>query len=156
MIYLFDTGSFSKLKHFYPSVFKSVWIGLDTLVTEGLLLSTKEVWNELEGGDPHKPLQDWLKARKNLFTTPTQAELSFVGRIFAVDHFQTLIGEKQRLRGMPVADPFVIAAAAIRGGTVVSEEQFKPNAAKIPNVCRHFSIGCVSLEEFMAKEGWQF
>ena len=30
MIYVFDTSSLSKLKHFFPGVFKSVWAGLDT------------------------------------------------------------------------------------------------------------------------------
>jgi hypothetical protein len=35
-------------------------------------------------------------------------------------------------------------------------EEFKPNGAKIPNICDHFGIGCLSLEEFMEREGWQF
>jgi len=30
------------------------------------------------------------------------------------------------------------------------------NGAKIPNICRHFSIPCLSLEGFMEEEGWQF
>lgn len=37
MIYVFDTSSLSKLKHFFPGVFKSVWLGLDTLVKSGEL-----------------------------------------------------------------------------------------------------------------------
>ena len=35
MIYVFDTSSLSKLKHFFPGVFKSVWTGLDSLVLSG-------------------------------------------------------------------------------------------------------------------------
>ena len=31
MIYVFDTSSFSPLKHFYPDVFVSMWSGLDDL-----------------------------------------------------------------------------------------------------------------------------
>jgi hypothetical protein len=35
-------------------------------------------------------------------------------------------------------------------------EQLKPNAAKIPNICDHFSVPCFDLEEFMEAEGWEF
>ena len=54
------------------------------------------------------------------------------------------------------ADPFVIARAAITRSTVVTMEQFKDNAAKIPNICRHFNVRCITLEEFMQAEGWTF
>jgi len=156
MIYVFDTSSLSKLKHFYPGVFKSVWIGLDALVMDGELISTKEVWHEIERGNPEQYINEWLKTRKQIFTTPSTAELRFVAEIFQIKHFQALIGEQQRLKGTPVADPFVIACARINDGTVVTEEQLKPNAAKIPNVCAHFNVPCVDLEGFMRQQGWTF
>lgn len=155
-MYVFDSGPFSKLKHYYPSVFKSVWSGLDSLISSGELISTKEVWTELENGDPNKYVHAWLKVRKGIFTVPTAAELAVVTQILAIPHFQSLIGERQRLRGTPVADPFVVAASSIRQATVVTEELFKPNAAKIPNVCTHFVIRCLTLEEFMAEQQWAF
>src|SRR5467141_2643406 len=33
--------------------------------------------------------------------------------------------------------------------------EFHP-ASKIPNICKHFNVPCMTLEEFMAAEGWQF
>lgn len=156
MIYIFDTSSLSKLKHFYPDIFKSIWVGLDHLVQNGELISTREVWNELKRGNPHKSVNEWLKQRKSLFTMPSSDELQFVAEIFKVAHFQALIGEQQRLKGTPVADPFVIACAKINQGKVVTEEQLKPNAAKIPNVCRHFKIPCINLEDFMQLQNWEF
>ncbi|PPD34119.1 MAG: hypothetical protein CTY18_08870 [Methylomonas sp.] len=156
MIYVFDTSSLSKLKHFYPGVFKSVWNGLDELVKQKQLISTKEVWNEMERGNPDQYTNEWLKERKEIFTIPSAAELRFVAEIFKISHFQALIGEQQRLKGTPVADPFVIACAKINQGTVVTEEQFKPNAAKIPNVCQHFKIPCIDLEKFMQQQSWSF
>ena len=140
MIYVFDTRSLSKLKHFFPGVFKSVWTGLDALVQSGELISTREVGNEIERGDVDPYTNQWLKDRKQIFTTPTADELRFVAQIFQVPHFQSLIGEKQRLMGTPVADPFIIACAKIRKGAVVTEERLKPHAAKIPNVCQHASV----------------
>jgi len=51
-----------------------------------------------------------------------------------------LVTETQRLKGQPVADPFVIASAKVRGGAVVTEELKREHAAKIPNVCQHFDV----------------
>lgn len=156
MIYVFDTSSLSRLKHFYPAVFKTIWTGLDNLVQSGSLISTREVLNEIERGEADPHVNQWLKARKEIFTTPTADEMRFVASIFQVAHFRSLIGEKQRLAGTPVADPFVIACAKIRQGTVVTEERLKPNAAKIPNVCDHFGVPYLNLEQFMQEQGWSF
>lgn len=156
MIYVFDTSSIRSLQHFYPSVFKTIWDGLDGLVQQQNLISTREVWNELERQNVSADVFAWAKKNKQIFTTPNAAELQFVAQIFQTKHFQSLIGEQQRLKGTPVADPFVIACAKINGGTVVTEEQLKPNAAKIPNVCAHFNVPCIDLEKFMQQQGWTF
>lgn len=165
MIYVFDTSSLRSLQHFYPRVFKSIWDGLDNLVAQHSLISTREVFNELEMQAVSEDVLKWAKDHKPLFTTPTGPELQFVAEIFKIKHFQSLIGAQQRLKGTPVADPFVIACARINQGTVVTEEGWqrggeplalKPNAAKIPNVCAHFKIPCIDLEEFMHQQGWTF
>jgi len=157
MIYVFDNSSLSNLKHFYPEIFKSVWTGLGELVDVKQLISTKEVWREMQNGNPSGHVNEWLKQRSRIFTTPTNDELQFVAGIFRVPHFQSLIGEKQRLKGTPVADPFVIACAAVReNGVVVTDESRKPNAAKIPNVCDHFGISCINLRQFMQQQNWTF
>jgi len=156
MIYVFDTSSLSEFKHFYPAVFKSIWTELDGLVQQKKLISTREVWNEIQRGNPDQHTNEWLKTRKEIFTTPSKDELKFVTTIFKVPHFQGLIGQKQRLKGDPVADPFVIACAKIKGGTVVTEEQLKPNAARIPNVCQHFKVPYVDLKGFMQQQGWSY
>ena len=156
MIYVFDTSSLRSLQHFYPSVFKSIWDGLDVLIQQKNLISTREVWNEIERQNVSADVLSWAKQNKQIFTTPSAAELQFVAQIFQIKHFQSLIGEQQRLKGTPVADPFVIACAKIKGGTVVTEEQLKPQAAKIPNVCAHFNVPCIDLEKFMQQQAWAF
>jgi hypothetical protein len=60
------------------------------------------------------------------------------------------------LKGGRNADGFVIARAAVEGRMVVTLEQSRPNAAKIPNICQQFKVPCFSLEEFMEAEGWEF
>jgi hypothetical protein len=156
MIYVFDTSSIRSLQHFYPSVFKTIWDGLDNLIEQQNLTSTREVWNEIERQNVSTDVLAWAKQKKQIFITPAAAELQFVAQILQIKHFQSLIGEQQRLKGTPVADPFVISCAKIKGGTVVTEEQLKPNAAKIPNVCAHFNVPCTDLEGFMQQQGWHF
>lgn len=97
-----------------------------------------------------------MDRNRGIFSAPSAQELEQVAAIFAVPHFRQLIGETQRLRGWPVADPFVVARGIVLEVCVVTEEIRKPNAAKIPNVCDHFSVECICLEEMMAREGWRF
>lgn len=156
MIYVYDTSSFRALQHFYPKIFKTIWQNLDEMVSSGELISTKEVFTELNNQNVSQEILDWAKLNKSIFQTPQPNELSFVAQIFQVSHFQALISKQAALRGTPVADPFVIACAKIHNAVVVTEEQFKPNAAKIPNVCQHFGINCINLAKFMEEQNWTF
>ncbi|HGO6127318.1 TPA: PIN domain-containing protein [Burkholderia cepacia] len=165
MIYVFDTSSIRSLQHFYPRVFRSIWDGIERLVGQRRLISTREVLNEIERQAVSADVLAWVKVNRSLFTTPSAEELRFVAAILRIKHFQALIGQQQRLKGTPVADPFVIACAKICDGTVVTEEGWqhmqggltaKPHAAKIPNVCAHFGIRCIDLEEFMHQQDWRF
>lgn len=157
MIYVFDTNAFSQLFHsFYRSRFPSLWAHFDELVDDGLITSTREVYREIED-DRVKSLRDWAKDNHELFPTPTADEALFVSKIFSVRHFQQIVEQKKLLKGGKNADPFVIARAAVlEEGAVVTMENEPPNGAKIPNICRRFSIPCMSLETFMEHEDWKF
>lgn len=156
MIYVFDTTSFSVSHNFFPARFPSFWRDLGDLVSQGKVVSVREVLNELERWEIKSHLQEWANANKAIFMSPTREETLFVSEIFSVPHFQQLLSRKQMLTGAPLADPFVIASAKIRKGCVATEEEEKPNAAKIPNVCKHFKVECTNLEGFMEREGWRF
>jgi Domain of unknown function (DUF4411) len=98
------------------------------LVGNDDIVSTREVLREIEDGAV-EGLRDW--AAQNI--------------------------ERQKLlKGGRNADPFIIAKAAVTQCTVVTMEQFRPNAVKIPNICGHFGIPCMTLENFMESEGWEF
>jgi hypothetical protein len=156
MSYVFDTSPFSTLfKNYYRRTFRSLWERFDELVKYGSIVSTREVLRELEDG-PVESATLWAQQHVTLFATPTATEGSFVARIYSVTHFQQNIEQRKILRGGRNADPFVIAKAAIERRTVVTVEEFKPNAVKVPNICRYFGVECLSLEDFMEAEGWEF
>lgn len=156
MIYVLDASVFRPLGHYYPKQFPSLWAGLEKLIDAESLVSTREVKREL-ANLVHVPfLLDWIKNHKTLFATPDNDQLKIVAEILKVPHFQSLIKQKNIWQGAPAADPFVIAAAKALAGTVVSEEKFKPHAAKIPNVCKHLEVPCINLEGLMDAQGWSF
>ncbi len=156
-IYVFDSSPLIDLfRHYYRTRSPSLWTAFDAMVTQDRITSTREVFNELNArGDD---LAAWCaENRQQVFITPSVQELDFVREIFEVRHFQSMIRRKARLQGSLVADPFVIArATCLENGCVVTTEKYSPNAAKIPNVCEHFGVDCINLEEFMEREQWRF
>ena len=155
MIYVLDTNSFRELERYYPDVFTTFWQLFQAEIDGGMIISVREVWRELEAS-PDTFVIDWAKKNSEIFKLPTAAESAFVAEIFAVPHFGQLISARAQTTGLPVADPFLIAAAKILGGTVVTQERLKPNTAKIPNVCEHFKIPCTTLEGFLKSKRWSF
>ena len=155
MIYIFDSSTLIDLfRHFYLGRFPTLWQDFDILVSNKSIVSVSEVAKELQ--QKHDRLSEWVKNHRKIFLKPTSDELEFVKEIFNIPHFQKLIKKRELLEGKPVADPFVIAKAKALGAFVVTQEDDKKNAAKIPNVCRHFGIPCLNLEGFMEKENWEF
>jgi len=156
MTYVFDNSPLSALfKNYYRGVFRSLWDGFDGLVAEGKFLPTREVRREIDDSGITL-LIDWAELHKAIFATPTAAEGAFVAKIYAVAHFHQNIETKKLLKGDKNADPFVIARAAVTESTVVTMEQLKSNAARIPNICEHFGLKWLSLEKFMEAEDWIF
>jgi hypothetical protein len=154
--YVFDTNAFSQLFHsYYRNRFPTLWEQFDELIESGEITSTREVYREIEG-DRVATLRDWAAVQRDLFLAPNAAEAGFVGQIFAVPHFLQIIERKKLLMGGLNADPFIIARAHAIGATVVTLEGEPANGAKIPNICRHFGIQCMSLEGFMEAEDWTF
>lgn len=156
MTYVFDTSAFSQLfKSFYRKTFPTLWEQYDQLVADGRITSTREALREIE--DRNIPgLPEWCSNHQDIFPAPTAAEGAFVAKIFQVTHFQQVIERKKLLKGGKNADPFLVARAGVIGGTIITMEEAKPNSAKLPNICEHFGVSCLTLEGFMEAEGWSF
>ncbi|MFN4281435.1 MAG: PIN domain-containing protein [Alphaproteobacteria bacterium] len=155
-MYVFDTAPLSTLfKNYYRNRFPTLWERFDALIDEGHIVSTREVLREVRDGAVES-LRLWAVDKQELFFTPTAAEAAFIAGIYGVAHFQQNIEQKKLLKGGRNADPFVIAKAATEGRAVVTMELFKQNGVKIPNICGHFGVPCLTLEAFMEQEGWAF
>ncbi len=157
MIYVFDTNCFRELGSYYPDQFPSFWIEFNRAVEDTkIITSVREVYRELENYTRHAHIIAWVKEHRDIFRKTTVEEMNFVNQILSTNNFEYMLRHEHRFEGKPCADPFIIAAAKIIGGSVVTEESKKPNAPNIPNVCDHFNIQCTNLQGFMEKEGWRF
>lgn len=126
------------------------------MVANKQLTSVRECKQELETYGKEDFLKTWIKRNSKMFLPATAEEAAVVAEIFRVPHFLQLVSATAQLKGKPVADPFLIASAKINGRVLITEEELKPHAAKIPNICEHFGIAYASLEEMMEMEGLTF
>jgi hypothetical protein len=158
MLYIFDNNTLSGIfSHYYRDSFPTFWNLFEKMVNDGNLLSVREVHNELKSwGKKGDNVLNWAKSFPDFFQTPTAEELQFITQIYLVPHFYNSISNKKLLTGGPFADPFIIAKAFVEKGTVVTEEKPLPNGAKIPNICEHFNIPYMNLQDFLKQNGWSF
>ena len=158
MIYVFDTNSISNvLSHYYFERFPTFWEKFYQLIDAKQVVSVREAKHELEERFNKDVISRLIVHNSDFFAIPSVQELEFVRAIYAVPHFQQNLERKKLLKGGFLADPFIIAKAKLgTDGTVVSEENLLPGAAKIPNICQHFDVDCKKLEGFLTKENWTF
>ncbi len=132
MKYVFDSGPFIDCRYYFPSVFKSYWNKLNQLAQNREIISVREVYNEiLQGSDI---ISEWVNQNENIFEPPTEEEFNIVKDILS--KHKELIRLMSFNAGTPVADPFIIAKAKANGLSVVTQEVYRENAHKIPNICR--------------------
>lgn len=122
MKYVFDSDILINLfKHYYRHRFPTLWSNFDNLVAQKIIISVREVFNEVSG--LKDDLSKWARKHKEFFPNPTDEELGFVTSIFQIRHFQNLIRKQKQLEGKPVADPFLIAKAKVCQRCVVTQEK---------------------------------
>lgn len=157
MIYVFDTNALSNiLNHYYANNFPSFWERFDQMIKSKNILSVREVYNELTNRFEEDKIKRIMNENIDFFTNPNVDELNFVTKIYSVTHFQQNLDKKKILSGGFFADPFVISKAYVNDACVITEEENKPNAAKIPNICHHFNIDCKNFEGFLNENNWKF
>ena len=56
-----------------------------------------------------------------------------------------------------MADPYLIAAGMVDGDTVVTNETMNRDIKrKIPYVCQELNIPCMTFDDFMIHQGWEW
>jgi hypothetical protein len=155
-MYIFDTNVFLSLGFFYPRRFPTIWGRINDLADGCNLRSVREVRKELEGNCPSEYISEWVNQHRDLFLVPNEDEQIVVAEIFRKEQYRGLVRRSNMLKGLPVADPFVVAAGRVHNGIVVTQESMRPGGARIPTVCNEIGVQCINLERFLEAENLQY
>lgn len=150
-VFSIDTSALIAARYevYRPTTFPALWTALEQLIANGELVASEEVLYELQRQDDE--LLAWARNQPRLFIPLDETIEGAVRRIVNVPH---AINGKAMDNS---ADPFVIAVAMAKNGTVVSSEKpGSPSNPKIPYLCQHFNIPHQSLQEFVNGLGRSF
>jgi Domain of unknown function (DUF4411) len=152
-IYCVDTSSIIKwfVEIYPPSIFPGLQHRIEELIAAGRLYAPKAVYDEIKPGDD---CHIWAKGQTNLFVEESIPVQRIVRHLMA-----TYANTEKPHKAINGADPFVIAMAKHGGEhwTVVADEHpGSPENRKIPFVCAREDVRCITLQDLMLAEGWQF
>lgn len=154
MKYLLDSNTYIQSKNFaYQMSFcPAYWDWLDEQANQNTVGSINFVRDELIDG--HDELGNWAKKRNHHFLdcsdTTTQNNLRLIAN-FVMQNSIYSVDEKAFF--MSKADPWLIAKAITIGATITTLETMvgeNSKKIKIPNICDHFNINCITNYELLA------
>lgn len=153
MIYVLDTNIIRTLLNHYPKKgkrYEEVWERIDELILSEAIISVDECYNELAKHFSDKSEQyTWFHARKNMFKNPDNQESIIMRQLFAKPKMRETVHTKNILENRPSADVYIAAKAKALNATVVTNENYKPHSAQLPNLCEELGVSCISYDDFM-------
>ncbi len=151
--YVLDSSCLIKLNRDQPlELYPSVWEKVDDLTASGRAILPSEAKREIDHKDD--ALKAWVKLRPAMVVEATVDQLAVVLTISAA-HPDWVQGRKN------AADPFIIAAAVVHGGVIVTDEKFAGPGAlgtnvRLPNVAAEHGIECIGFTDLVRREQWRF
>ena len=151
-LYVFDANVWIDLgRHQPPDIYVNLWTQIDASIANGTICSPEEVLVELSAGTDG--LDEKLKQREGLFVPLDEDCQHAVQEI--TDNCDGFVDpESDRDRG----DPFVVALARVRGGTVVTKERPRRGPTgrpRIPDACDQFQVPWLHWFNFLKIIGWR-
>lgn len=140
------------VRYYPPDVFPSLWERIESLIAEGSIISSEEVYTEIQKKDDG--VYHWIKERKSDLLTPISETIQQLVIEILDDHPRLVDDSKNR----SIADPFVIATAIETHCLVVTGERPSGNLEKprIPDVCKTLGVRCISFLEMIRRVGVKF
>ncbi len=154
MIYILDTNIIRTLLNFFPKKgkrFEEVWEKIDEKIRAGEFISVDECYNELarQFSDKTKQYQ-WFHGHKDMFKNPNDKESVIISQLLLNPKMRETVHLKNILENRPSADVYIAAKAKALDATVVTNENYKPHSAQLPNLCEVLGVSCISYDDFMA------
>ena len=132
-IYIIDACSLieaSKRYHLNKKTFKSIWDKFAEMLVEGKLISSIEIFDELQDED----LQEWIKPYKNAFKPLSQEVQANVTKI--LKEYPQIINVRNTKKSSSNGDPFLIATAMCENGNIaIVTNEKNTKQFGIPKIC---------------------
>jgi hypothetical protein len=134
-----------------PDLVPGLWANIEVMIELGDIRCVDVVRDELMRFSDEP--SSWARKQKRLFV-PLELDVQRATKDVLAAH-PKMLGVGGRRNG---ADPFVVALAMCRGGSVVTEETPSNTLKKpkIPEVCEAMGVPCYNLVRFAQWQGWQF
>ena len=160
MPYIFDSNCFIEGWHrtYSPAIMPDYWELLSADIKTGEIISPRQVMEEINKKDDE--LRKWLQDKKDRKTFVPK--LSTDEKQKNENNALNIVKEYPKIlkrQGKMEADPYVIALAQLRNGTVVTTERDNHRLGdkhKIPAVCRDLKIKCINPMQHIKERGWEF
>jgi rRNA-processing protein FCF1 len=146
-VYLIDTSAWLNIDT--RQDFADVWQLVISLIQQGRIVVPAAVLNELRDNPMYlSRLQEYEAVLQAGDRKADDLEyLMLVGKI--THDYPAMSGA----RGIKTkADPYIVALADLEKYIVVTDESLKHENRKIPGVCKHYGITCLTLDEFVRTE----
>ncbi|MEI5675747.1 MULTISPECIES: DUF4411 family protein [unclassified Nocardioides] len=149
--YSFDTSAIINGRRdiFIPTTFGPIWDAIEGMIHTGQVRAVDEVKRELKRKSDEATV--WAKRCSDMFV-PLSRDIQLATRDILARH-PRLLGSGGGPRNG--ADPFVIALAYARDGTVVTQETPRNiNKPRIPDVCEEMGVPWMTLPQFVDAQDW--
>lgn len=126
----------------------------------GRVVLLDRIRNEIIKNDDE--LSAWLKQHDKCFINMSAKDVNIIAeyqRIITSVQSNKQYKESAKREFASVADSWICALALAYGYTVVTQEDYQPDAkkiVKIPNICREFNIPYINLLQFVREIGIRF
>ena len=128
---------------------------MEEMSDSNLLACPRMVYAELLDGQDD--VADWAQKREEagMFMDPDAVVQLEFQRVctYTINRYPDNLS---RRRFLGRADPWIIAHAIAKGGTVVTHEERireESSKVKIPNVCGHFNVRCINVYQMLRDQG---
>lgn len=154
MIYILDTNIIRTLLNFFPKKgkrFEEVWEKIDMKIKAEEYISVDECYNELSRQFSDKTEQyQWFHGHKDMFKNPDDKESVIISKLLMNPKMRETVHQRNILENRPSADVYIAAKAKALNAVVVTNENYKPHSAQLPNLCEELGVSCISYDDFMA------
>ena len=157
MAYIFDTNIFIRSKNEMPiDLWPTFWTRVAEMIASNQVFSNEAVKSEIEKGNDE--LTDWIShnATEGFYISNDSSVMQKYAEVLNWAQSRSQFRPEAIAEFAKVADAFLVATAAAKGYTLVTNETSDPlcrRRVKIPDACNALGVHCCGLNDVLRELG---